>query len=250
VTVPQRETLQFVASECVPDVLRDICNTGGLGLVEALGRWADPSRVPYLTEHFVRFNLVTTPEMQVSPRGRTCDCGVAVIEGSNVVEVIDRLREIDPSSNRITLVREGMTSAFISLVQRLDSIRRVMICSPWVSLGRDRLHALATGIERSKRQRGFLPEVTVVTRPVDDQPDGADNETLAYFQRIGAVVGYRPNLHSKLYVVESATTPPQRHAFVGSENFTKVRYQEVGIRVNNDNQVIGDLVRYFLSLTQ
>jgi hypothetical protein len=250
VSAQEHEMLRFIASEAVPDILRELCETPELGLGKALDSWAEPSRVPYLTERFLRMNLVAAPEMQISTRGRACDCGVAVIEGSNVVDVIDRLREIDPMSNRISLVREGMTSMFIRLVQRLDSILRVMICSPWVSLGRDRLHAFASGIERSRRQRGFMPEVTVVTRPTDDQPNGVANETLAYFRQMGAVVSYRPNLHSKLYIIESATKPPQRYAFVGSENFTKVRYQEVGIRVSNDNQVIDDLMRYFLSLVE
>jgi hypothetical protein len=198
---------------------------------------------------FTRLNLVTTPDMQVTTRGRACSCGVSVIEGSSIVDVIDRLRQLDPSSNRITLVREGMTSEFIQLLQRLDTIRRVMICSPWTSLNRDRLQSLATGIERSKRRSGFSPEVSVVTRPVEEQPDGRNNETLAYLQRIG-IVTFTPQLHSKLYIVESGTMPAQRHAFVGSENFTKVRYQEVGIRVSNDNQVIDDLIHYFLSLAQ
>lgn len=242
-------TLRFLAADCAPDVLRDMCGSADHTLPAALEARAEPSRVPYLTETFLSFNLVSSPTMQVTTRGRACDCGIGLIEGASILEAIDRLREIDPTTNRITLVREGMTSGFIDLVRRLSAIRRVMICSPWVNLNRDRLHALATGIERSKREQGYPPEVTVVTRPADEQPDGAANQTLAYFGRIGAVVNYKPQLHSKLYIVECATTPAQRHAFVGSENFTKVRYQEVGIRINNDNQVVDDLVRYFLSLT-
>lgn len=243
------ESLRFVASESVPQVLREISSTVGLSLNDALLTRAESHRVPYLLEQFANFNLVTSPDMLVSGRGKACNCGVDLIEGGNIVDAIDQLREIDPSSKRITLVREGMTDLFIHLVRRLDSIRRIWICSPWVSLGKERLHAFASGIERSRRQHGFFPEITVVTRPVSEQPKGPSNETIQYLGRVNAVVTYRSNLHSKLYIVESATTPTQRHAFVGSENFTKVRYQEVGIRVNNDNQLIDDLVRYFLALT-
>ncbi len=243
-------TLRFIASECVPAVLRDLCLTSDLALGPALDAQAEGSRIPYLTERFVRLNLVSESTMQVSTLGRTCDCGVGLIEGENIVDIIDRLRSIDPLSNRVTLVREGMTSQFIKLLHRLDPLRRIMICSPWINLGRDRQHELMAGIERSRRQQDFYPEITVVTRALDEQPNKAENETLAYFRRIGAVIKHVPNLHSKLYIVESGATPPQRHAFVGSENFTKVRFQEVGIRVNNDHQVVDDLVHYVLTLLE
>lgn len=241
------ECLRFIASERVPHVLHELNTVADASLLDSLAKQVEAHRVPYLEEQFRRYNLVAEPELVVSGRGRACHCGVNLIEGSSIVDAIDRLHEIDPLAKRITLVREGMTDAFLNLVRRLDSIRRIWICSPWVSLSKDRLRDLTIGIERTKRDTGFVPEVTVVTRPVQDQPLGEKNETLAYFGRVNAVVKYKPNLHSKLYIVETASTPPQRQAFVGSENFTKPRYQEVGIRVNNDNQLIDDLVRYFLA---
>ena len=243
------ECLKFIASECVPQVLHELSMVKDLSLHESLKKQATPDRVPYLQEQFLKYNLVAEPDMFVSGRGRTCHCGVGVIEGGSIADTIDRLQEIDPSAKRITVVREGMTDAFLTLVRRLDAIRRIWICSPWVSLTTERLRNLAIGVERSRRESGYLPEVSVVTRPVADQPLGDKNETLAYFSRINAVIRYKPNLHSKLYIVETASSPGQRQAFVGSENFTKPRFQEVGIRVNNDNQLIDDLVRYFLALT-
>jgi hypothetical protein len=197
---------------------------------------------------FEQYNLVVPPDMAVSPHGRVCDCCIDAIEGDTLVDVIDRLREVDPATTRITVVREGMTNAFLDLVSRLPTLRRVLICSPWVNLGMERLRSFAYGVEKTKRTTGFLPEVSVVTRPAAEQPQGPQNATLNYLDRINAVVFYRPNLHSKLYVVETGTNPPQRYAFVGSENFTKVRYQELGIRVQNDNLLIDELVRHFLKL--
>jgi hypothetical protein len=244
------DTLRFVGTECVPDVLRDLCQNNDLALGAALNARAESARIAYLTERFLALNLVGQPELQISSRGRTCDCGIGLIEGESIVEVIDRLRSIDPLSNRITLVREGMTSQFIQLLHRLDPLKRIMICSPWISLGRDRRHDLMAAVERSQRQQGFYPELTVVTRALDDQPNKENNETLAYLRRIGALIKHVPNLHSKLYIVESGAVPPQRHAFVGSENFTKVRFQEVGIRINNDHQVVDDLVHYVLTLLE
>lgn len=242
------ECLRFIASECVPHVLHELNTVADTSLRDSLANQAEAHRVPYLEEQFRRYNLVAEPDLLVSGRGKACHCGVNIIEGSSIVDTIDRLYEIDPLAKRITLVRDGMTDAFLNLVRRVDAIRRIWICSPWVSLSKDRLRDFAIGIERATRETGFIPEVTVVTRPVQDQPLGDKNETLAYLGRVNAVVKYVPNLHSKLYIVETASMPPQRQAFVGSENFTKPRYQEVGIRVNNDNQLIDDLVRYFLAL--
>lgn len=241
------ECLRFIASERVPQVLHELNTGADASLRDALAKQAEAHRVPYLDEQFRRYNLVSEPDLVVSGRGKACHCGVNIIEGSSIVDAIDRLYEIDPLAKRITLVREGMTDAFLHLVRKLDTIRRIWICSPWVSLSKDRLRDFVIGIERAKRDTGFVPEITVVTRPVQDQPLGDKNETLAYLGRVNAVIKYKPNLHSKLYIVETAGTPPQRQAFVGSENFTKPRYQEVGIRVNNDNLLIDDLVRYFLA---
>jgi len=249
VDTQEYECLRFIASECVPHVLHELNAARDMSLRQSLAKQAASDRVPYLEQQFLRHNLVADPDMLLSGRGKACHCGVNIIEGGSIVDSIDMLQEIDPSAKRITLVREGMTDGFLNLVRKLDAIRRIWICSPWVSLSTERLRSLAIGIERAKRDTGFLPEVSVVTRPVADQPLADKNETLAYFGRINAVVKYNPNLHSKLYILETGSTPAQRQAFVGSENFTKARYQEVGIRVNNDNQLVDDLVRYFLALT-
>jgi hypothetical protein len=141
-----------------------------------------------------------------------------------------------------------MTTEFVRMVLRLVPIRRLMISSPWISLDRDRHRQLVHGIESSRRDRGYYPEITVVTRPPSEQPGRAETETLAYLRRANAVIRFHGALHSKLYIIESSAAQPQRVAFVGSENFTKVRYQEVGVRISNDNQLIEELVRYFVDL--
>jgi hypothetical protein len=86
--------------------------------------------------------------------------------------------------------------------------------------------------------------LTVVTRPLADQPRP---RTLEYIQRIGGVTHYLPALHSKLYLVEAGDEVISRVAFVGSENFTTVRHQEIGLRITDDNQLIDELIRHFLA---
>jgi hypothetical protein len=38
-------------------------------------------------------------------------------------------------------------------------------------------------------------------------------------------------------------------AIVGSQNLTKSRYLELGVRINSDSQMIDRLIGYFLELT-
>src|SRR5207244_1507798 len=121
------------------------------------------------------------------------------------------------------------------MIGRLAPIRRMMICSPWISLDRDRYHRLVHGVEISKRETGFYPEISVVTRPPVNQPGGDETDTISYLKRVNSVIRYHNSVHSKLYILESASSPPQRMAFVGSENFTKVRYLEVGLQIHNDH---------------
>jgi hypothetical protein len=243
--VPQFETLRFVATNPVPEVLQFLCRHNRSTLADALAFFGGHDAV--LEEEFRRRNFVMPPEDVISARGQTCFCCIEGIEGASIVELADALRQLDPAASRVSLVREGMTTRFVDFLSRLDPLRRLMICSPWVNLDKSRLRKLIASIELSERVRGFRPEVTVLTRPIDQQPGGAENPTLGYLKRIDSVITYDPRLHSKLYIVEAGTDAPQRYAFVGSENFTTVRYQELGIMVNNDQQLIDDLIRYFLS---
>jgi hypothetical protein len=240
------ETLRLLAEDDAPEFLRDLC--GGAGAADEFVDGDPHGRRATLVQRFAQLSLLVTPTLELAPRGRICNCAIGLIEGADVVSTIDRLRELEPAANRITIVREGMTTAFLRLLGKLSGLHRVMICSPWINLDRKRLNELISAVERSRRATGFQAEVSVVTRPVSDQPDGAANQTLNYLRSIDAPIFFKQNLHSKLYVVESSGSPPQRYAFVGSENFTKVRYQELGLRIANDYQLVDDVVRYFLSI--
>lgn len=241
------DTLKFVASDAVAEILAFLEGNRG-SFEEGVATHASSDRVAYFVDGFRRFNLVIPPDNIISVRGRVCHYCTEGVEGANLLDVIDRLRELDPASSRVTVVREGMTTHFVQMIGRMAPVRRMMICSPWISLDRDRFHQLVHGVELSKRMTGFYPEISVVTRPVSDQPGGTETDTLAYLRRTNSVIKYHGSLHSKLYIVESGSSPPQRMAFVGSENFTKVRYQEVGLQINNDHQLIDDLLRYFLRI--
>jgi hypothetical protein len=240
------DTLKFVAADPVPELLQHLTQNPVVTLAEALLRFG--GRSSFLETELTQRNLVATPGGQISSRGRACYYCIEGIEGVDLTHVVDNLRDLDPALSRISLVREGMTTRFVEHLHRVDPIRRVMICSPWVNLDRSRLRKFIQAIEMAERLRGFRPEITVVTRPLSDQPQGDQNATLSYLRRIGSLIVFQARVHSKLYIVEGGEDRVQRFAFVGSENFTKVRFQELGILVNNDNQLIDDLTQYFLSL--
>jgi hypothetical protein len=241
------DTLKFVASEAAAEILNSM-ETDHASFEQAVRTHSSADRLVYLQETFRSFRLVDLPDDTISVRGRVCHYCVEGIEGANLIEVIDRFRELDPGSLRVTVVREGMTTQFVKMISNLAPIRRLMVCSPWISLGKDRLHQFIHGVEMSKRITGFYPEITVVTRPLANQPGGNETEILSYLRRVNSVIRYHGSLHSKLYILESASSPSQRVAFVGSENFTKLRYQEVGLRIHNDHQLVDDLMRYFMTI--
>ena len=86
-------------------------------------------------------------------QGKVCFQCVEGIEGAGVLELVDNLRNLDPAASRVSIVREGMTSKFVEFLGRLDPIRRLMICSPWINLDTSRLPQVHKAIELSERSR-------------------------------------------------------------------------------------------------
>ena len=239
------ETLKFLADDPAAYVLEHLARNPGSVLSEALS--SNGGSNASLEREFARRNLVAEPALDISTQGKVCFQCVEGIEGASVLELVDNLRDLDPAASRVSIVREGMTSKFVEFLGRLDPIRRLMICSPWINLDTSRLRKFIKAIELSERIQGYRPEISVLTRPFAYQPAGEDNQTLGYLRRIGALINFEARLHSKLYIIEAGDETTVRYAFVGSENFTKVRFQELGIFVNNDNLLIDDLIRYFLA---
>lgn len=240
----QFDNLRFVAESPATEWLAALAAEPRRQLTDIARERGEES--PHLLAEFFRRNLSAVLGGEISARGHVCFVCIEGIEGASALELIDRLRDLDPSTSRITVVREGMTTEFVNLIGRMSDIRRLMICSPWVNLDPHRHRKLVTAIEMSQRIRGFRPEITVVTRPWAEQPNGEENKTLNYISRANGVIHFVPHLHSKLYIVEAGQETIARVAFVGSENFTRVRYEEIGLRVVNDNQLIDELVRHFL----
>jgi hypothetical protein len=170
----------------------------------------------------------------------------AVNQG-NVRSVFDRLANYDSTLRMYELVREGMTELFVdSLVQR-PGFHRLYVCSPWISLS-DRQQRSLLGALLRQEARGENPELLVITRPRQGTIDLAPPD-VSPFRDLGAKVFLHPRLHTKLYIREPGVRGGTTMAIVGSQNLTQSRYLELGIRINSDTQLVGQLVQYFMNLT-
>lgn len=170
----------------------------------------------------------------------------AINEG-NISEVFDRLATYDPSLHRYELVREGMTHQFIDGLTRRPGFQRLYICSPWISFAAVDLGALMTAIIREER-RGNTPELLVITRPAKGTKD-TPPEAVVPLQELGGTVFLHPRLHTKLYIREPGNNGGEMMAIIGSQNLTQSNYLELGIRINSDTCLVGQLIRYYLDLT-
>lgn len=170
----------------------------------------------------------------------------ALNEG-NVREVFDRLSQYDGSLRMYQLVREGMTREFIANLVRRPGFQRLYLCSPWISFRAEDQRALMTVIHREER-RGFQPEVLVITRPAQGT-SRTPPASVAPLVDLGATVYLHPRLHTKLYIREPGLSGGDTMAIVGSQNLTRSTYLELGIRINSDTRVVGQLIAYFFDVS-
>jgi hypothetical protein len=170
------------------------------------------------------------------------------INGGDLKDVYRRLGHLDSTLRTYELIREGMTRAFLRNLVERPGFGRLYFCSPWISLDRKQEEMLTHAVVRMEQRRGARPEILVITRPVQ----GADltvPESVSPLQSLGAMVYLHKQLHTKLYIREPDSSGGYAMAIVGSQNLTKSRYIELGIRINSDSQMITQLITYFLELT-
>lgn len=155
-----------------------------------------------------------------------------------------RLRRLDGALGAYELVQEGMTDSFMEDIHGRPNFARLYLCSPWINLSnRNRdflLHAI-----HAAQSNGGNPEILVLTRPAGD---GAPPTGIDIFRDLGATMYLNPRLHTKLYIREPGMQGGHAMAVVGSENLTRSRYLELGIRIRSDNAMVGEMISYFWRL--
>lgn len=170
------------------------------------------------------------------------------INGGDLKDIYRRLARFDSTLRAYELVRVGMTDLFLRNINDRPGFRRLYLCSPWISFDRKQADLLLHAILHVERTRGSRPELLVITRPGDDD-ESTVPASLLPFQKIGATIFLNKRLHTKLYIREPDSSGGYSMAIIGSQNLTRSRYLELGIRINSDGQMIDQLIAYFWELT-
>ena len=169
------------------------------------------------------------------------------VNGGDLRTIFGRLGDYDARLRMYELVREGMTTQFLQSLRARPGFRRLYLCSPWISFD-DRSVDMLRGAVTLAGRAGIAPELYVLTRPREGElnavPPGAEP-----LVELGATIFLNRSLHTKLYVREPGASGGSSMAIVGSENLTRSRYLELGIRVNGDSAVINQLIAYFWTVT-
>jgi len=167
------------------------------------------------------------------------------INGGDLRDVFRRLGRYDSALRMYELVREGMTTQFLSSINNRPGFSRLYFCSPWIGLDARQISMLTHAVIQSERF-GSAPELIVITRPAD--VDGRAPDTLKPFRDLGASIFLNSRLHTKLYIREPDKSGGYSMAIVGSQNLTRSQYLELGIRINADSVMVNQLIAYFLEL--
>jgi hypothetical protein len=169
------------------------------------------------------------------------------LNGGDVADAYARLARYDPSLRTYELVREGMTRQFLENLRARPGFRRLYLCSPWISFEPRDFELLRSAITQAARS-GQPPELFVITRPIEGdrtRPPRAARD----LQVLGATVFLHQQLHTKLYIREPGVSGGFAMAIMGSQNLTRSRYLELGIRINADNRLVDQLITYFWDIT-
>lgn len=169
------------------------------------------------------------------------------VNGHDLREVFGRLGHYDASLRMYELVREGMTGQFIANLHARPGFQRLYLCSPWISFDQRNVERLTRAIERVGRF-GEMPEIFVLTRPIEGTSD-VPPASVEPLRDLGASVFLNRQLHTKLYIREPDASGGYSMAIVGSQNLTRSRYLELGIRINSDSKIINQLIAYFWDVT-
>lgn len=168
------------------------------------------------------------------------------INGADLRETWRRLTRIYPDIHNYELIRNRLIGAFLDNLAHRPGFGRIYLCSPWISLDKRHHDILAHALLLA--ESGYAqPEALVITRP----KEGTREElapSAAYLKDLGAEVFLNRNLHTKLYIREPGPSGGLAMAILGSQNLTRSRYLELGIRIHSDTVIIQNLIRYFLDI--
>ena len=235
---------------------------GSKGAFQALGELQRSSVTSYSTEelgtliescgmadsaatvdNFLNANLLyrRSDGLAITRFGMRTALLLEAIHGGNLQDVWRRLSNLDPGLPTFELIRNKLTTTFLSGLSRRPGFRRLFICSPWISLD-ERQRQLFT----HAMLRAADPELLVITRPTST---GGPPRGVQPLLDLGAAVFLNKSLHTKLYIREPDASGGALLAILGSQNLTKSTYLELGIQICGDSTLVQNLVQYFFDVS-
>jgi hypothetical protein len=187
----------------------------------------------------------------ISRRGHRVALLIHALNGGDIDDTVRRLRRLDGSTELYELVRQGMTTRFLSTFVDRPYFGSLYLCSPWINLNEKETSLIRYGVLQSQKRTGRRPDIHVITRPADSIPEEIRVARVGMKPLIemGANFYFLKSLHSKLYIREPDENGGYSVALVGSENLTQSNYLELGIQINGDGRLISQLIAHFYELT-
>ena len=191
--------------------------------------------------------FIGTPDgFYVSSLGKKITLLLRGINGQEEIpEVFGKLSYLYPELKPYELITEDVTSYFIDSLQLRPDFIRVYICSPWIRLEESHLEKVKQAVSQARRRYDNL-QILVITKPRRGYRNWqASVETFKVLRSLGAEIVTNEKLHAKLYISEPGPYGGAHYAIFGSENLTGRQNIELAIRIENDNEILGKLARFF-----
>ena len=183
----------------------------------------------------------------ISHLGRRTTILLDAVNTGDLGDAWRRLAQLDSALRHYELVRDNLADEFLESLLTRPSFGRLYVCSPWINLDRHRQRILTAAVLRAEKG-GREPEILVVTRPEQGTAATAPTGALP-LQQLGSTVYVNRRLHTKLYIREPDDRGGYLMAILGSQNLTRSRYLELGIKIHSDTVMIQNLIKYFFDLT-
>lgn len=173
------------------------------------------------------------------------------VNSGDVDEVVSKLYALYPRLKKISIVRANVSRRFVEAITGLRTAGTIAICSPWIRLSDQEWRTLERLIN-SSALNGEPYSLMVVMRPPKTNDEFAElvERTIERFKAIGGEVITSARLHAKLYIRVPSASPGDELALVGSQNLTQTAYDELGIFIDNDRELVRDLHRAFFAIAE
>ena len=123
----------------------------------------------------------------LSQNGRKLSLLIGAINGADINDAFQRIRRIDGNDLSYQLVQHGMTSLFFDSIVERPGFNSLYVCSPWVNPSEKDASKLKWAVMRQQDRTGVSPEIFVITRPFEDQPEGT-KKGLEVFRQLNATI--------------------------------------------------------------